>query len=114
MKRYITLTRKCIDTYKDKNGVEREDGYHYEEMDICPDNILFFSQQDADGYYSPPRHYCTRLYLLNGIEVFVREDKKEVKRMIERYYREKEKDNANKITISKDDIVKNFIFKNLG
>ena len=110
MKKYITLTRKLNQYWKDRSGTERYDGYHLEDMKISPDNILFLSQQvPEDG-----KTYCTKLYLLNGTEVLVMESLDEVEKKIVKFYKENEKENVDKIVISKDDIVKNFIFKNLG
>jgi len=109
MRKFITLTRKFLKYTRFRNE-DIYDGYHLEKMKISPDNILFLSQQDPEGDTT----YCTRLYLLNGTEVLVKESLTEVEKRIEKFYKEKEKENIDKIVISKDDIVKNFIFKNLG
>ena len=110
MRKFIELTRKIPKYIKGFGGKDIYDGYHVENMKISPDNILFLSQQDPDG----SRTYCTKLYLLNGTEVLVMESLGEVEKRIEKFYKDKEKENVDKIVISKDDIVKNFIFRNLG
>lgn len=99
MKEFITLRRKVIDS----------NSSHLEIMKISPDDILFMSQQRPTTYTV----YCTRLYLVNGKEIFVEEDLETIEGLIKKYYKKKEKDNVDRIVISKDDIVKNFIFKNL-
>ena len=106
-RKYITLTRKVLE-YSHTDPKEYI-GYHYEFMNISPEVIMFYSQQPPSEHTK----YCTRLQLVNGDEVLVKEDLSKIEVMLEKYFKEKEKDNTDKIVISKDDIVKNFLFKNM-
>jgi len=104
MKRYIWLTRQVMKRYKDRYNPDRE----IEEWD--PDNILWMSQR-AKG--SSHRGYCTVLKIVSGEEILVVEDIPEIERRVNEFYEAREKDNKDKIVITKDDVVKNFIFKNM-
>lgn len=94
------------ETYRD--GTSRNFYDHDEEMKINPDNILFMSQRKGD--YD---RYCTRLTLITGQEVLVNDDMADIEKKVDAFYKEREKDNKDKIVITKDDVVKNFIFKNM-
>ena len=112
MKRYIWLTRQVMKRYKDRYNPDREieEWDHNELLKISPDNILWMSQR-AKG--SSHRGYCTVLKIVSGEEILVVEDIPEIERRVNEFYEAREKDNKDKIVITKDDVVKNFIFKNM-
>ena len=54
------------------------------------------------------------IHTLNGSKIYSSWTPEEVREEIERFYDERAKEEKDSITITKDDIVKNFIFKNLN
>ena len=51
--------------------------------------------------------------LLTGSSFLVEETPEEVKDMVNKFFKNEEESKKDRIVVTKDDIVKNFIFKNL-
>lgn len=90
--------------------------------EIEPSNILYIEEyRVSNDHYNPYRgrteepmffkysivHTITGQKILSGLEPA------KIREMIDEFYDKQEEDNKDKITITKADLVKNFIFKNL-
>ena len=54
-----------------------------------------------------------KIHTIFGSIIEVDDTPKEIRKIIERWHEQQEADNRDKIVITKDDVVKNFIFRNM-
>ena len=100
----------CIQHYigNDKYTNTQEDLYNYwtEKLKESDSKDRRYCKEDV-----PVRH--TRVNLLTGSSFLVEETPEEVKDMVNKFFKNEEESKKDRIVVTKDDIVKNFIFKNL-
>jgi len=123
-KRFIQLPQIYIKE-DNKKGFDRQDAGYTE---IEPSNILYIEEFRVEN---PKYRYNDKttignetsnpfffsysiVHTITGAKIYVAADPSTIRNIIEEFYEEADKDNRDKITISKDDLVKNFIFRNLG
>ena len=123
-KRFIQLPQLYISTNNKKGLPPQDAGY----TEIEPRNILYieefrtenpkytYEKEPTKGNDSlnPPFFRYSIIHTLTGANIFIGVEPNNIRKVLEEFYDEQDKDTSNKITISKDDIVKNFIFRNLG
>ena len=124
-KRFIQLPQLYIDEKNQKGFNKQDAGY----TEIEPSNILYIeefrvknpnykfsddSKLIGDNSSNPLFLRYSIVHTITGAKIYIGEEPDNIRKIIEEFYEEADKDNSNKITISKDDLVKNFIFRNLG
>ena len=84
------------------------------EMKIDPTQVSYIESVPTRNNYGSRVGDHSKIHTIFGSIIEIDEEPEKVEEKINKWYREEDKENVNTITISKDDLVKNFIFRNLA
>lgn len=112
MRRLISIPQLYIDPREQTSTVETFPYQTAGFTQIDPSNISYVEERRVIRGMTTEKYAI--IHTLNGSKIYSAWTPKEVREEIEKFYDERSKEEKDSITITKDDIVKNFIFKNIG
>ena len=83
------------------------------ELKIDPTQVSYVESVPTVNEYHSKIGEHSKIHTIYGGIIEVKEGPEEIEEIINKWYKEEDKRNVNSITISKDDLLKSFILKNI-
>lgn len=84
------------------------------KLKIDPTQVSYIESVPTKNNYGGVVGEHSKIHTIYGSIIEIDEEPSEIENKINEWYKQKDKENVNSITISKDDLVKNFILRNIS